>query len=96
MPEQAKPTEAGSGRESDARTTRSLNLTTGGLTLLGVILGIGLTVAFGISGAWWVRLAVGALTIAGLILLVKTASSSGRGLLARTANWVIGAPRDGG
>ncbi len=74
----------------DDRTSRSLNLTTGGLTLLGVMLSIGITVGIGISAAWWIRVIAGIATTAILIAVVKLGTSSGRGPVARLANWVIG------
>ena len=84
-------------QESDdgERTSRSLNLTTGGLTLLGVLLSIGVTAGFGITGAWWLRVLGGLLTTIVLVGLVKLGTASGRGPIARMANWVIGAPQDG-
>jgi len=76
---------------SDAqRTSRSLSLTTGGITLLGVLLSIGVTVAMGLSAAWWVRLAAGLATTLALAVVVKVGSASGHGPLARLANWMIG------
>lgn len=78
----------------DDRTSRSLNLTTGGLTLLGVLLSIGTTVGLGVSGPWWVRLLAGAGVTVLLTALVKLGTRSGRGPLARLANWVIGTPGD--
>ena len=83
------------GSGDGERTSRSLNLTTGGLTLLGVLLSIGVTVGLGISGAWWLRVLVGMATTLVLVVLVKFATASGRGPIARIANWVIGAPQDG-
>lgn len=74
----------------DGRTSRSLNLTTGGLTLLGVFLSIGVTVGLGVSGPWWARLLAGAGTTTALVLVVKVGTSAGRGPIARLANWVIG------
>ena len=72
------------------RTSRSLNLTTGGLTLLGVLLSIGVTVGIGISAAWWVRVLVGVAVTSLLAVVVKLGTRSGRGPLARVANWIIG------
>lgn len=74
----------------DDRTSRTLSLTTGGITLLGVILSIGVTVGFGISGNWWLRVLAGVSTSVLLTLAVKLGSASGRGPLARAASWVIG------
>lgn len=78
---------------SDGSDRASLTLTTGGITLLGVMLGIGTTVAFGIEGAWWGRLLAGAGTTLVLMALVKVGTAAGRGPLARLANWVIGGHR---
>jgi hypothetical protein len=75
---------------SDERTTRSLSLTTGGITLLGVLLSIGVTVGIGLDAAWWVRVLAGLATTLGLGVIVKLGSSAGRGPLARMANWMIG------
>jgi hypothetical protein len=80
---------------SDDRTSRSLSLTTGGITLLGVLLSVGVSVGFGISAAWWVRVLAGIATIVVLIAGVKLGTASGRGPLARLAHWMIG-PGDGG
>jgi hypothetical protein len=79
---------------SDSRTSTSLTLTTGGITLLGVLLSVGVTVGFGVSGPWWLRGLAGAGTTLALVVLVKLGTSSGRGPLARAANWVIGSPED--
>ena len=79
----------------DERTQASLTLTTGGITLLGVLLSIGVTVGLGISGTWWQRLLAGAATTVLLTAGVKLWTSAGRGPLARLANWVIGSPDQG-
>jgi len=78
------------------RTSRSLTLTTGGITLLGVLLSIGVTVGIGLSGPWWVRLLAGVGTTCLLVVVVKLGTSKGRGPLARLANWTIGSPGDDG
>ncbi len=70
----------------------SLTLTTGGITLIGVLLSVGVTVAFGLKGEWWVRGLAGLGTTVGLAILVKVATASGRGPLARLAHWMIGSP----
>lgn len=75
---------------SEERTSRSLSLTTGGITLLSVLFGIGVTVGLGISGTWFERVAAGVVTSVVLTLLVKLGSGRGRGPLARLADWVIG------
>lgn len=75
---------------SGDRTSRSLSLTTGGITLLGVLLSIGVTVGIGISADWWIRILAGVTTTLALSVIVKLGSSAGRGPLARMANWMIG------
>lgn len=75
------------------RSSTDVTLTAAGLTLLGVLLSVGLTVAFGIGGAWWVKVCVGAATSVGLALLAAWSTSTGRGVVAKVANWVIGANR---
>ena len=80
---------------SDERTSRSLSLTTGGITLLGVLLSIGVTVGMGLSGAWWERLAAGVATTFALTVVVKLGTSAGRGPIARLATWMIGADGQG-
>ena len=64
-------------------------MTTAGLTLIGVLLSIGVTVAFGVRGEWWVRVLAGAATTVVLVVLVKASTKSGRGPVMRLANWVI-------
>lgn len=73
------------------RSSRSLNLTSTGVTLLGVVVGIGVTVAFGVSGPWWVGIGAGLLTVMLLIAVVKLGTATGRGPVARAADWVISA-----
>jgi hypothetical protein len=76
----------------DDRTQTSLTLTTGGITLLGVLLSVGVSVGFGVQGAWWVRVLAGVVTVVGLVVAVKVGTGAGRGPLARAANWVISQP----
>ncbi len=78
------------GESGPGRSERSLSLTTGGLTLVGVLLSIGVTVGFGVQGSWWVRVLAGVLTTVLLITLVKLGTASGQGPIARLADWVIG------
>lgn len=75
---------------SEERTSRTLSLTTGGITLLGVLLSIGVTVGMGIDAAWWVRMLAGLATTLALSVIVKLGSAAGRGPLARMADWMIG------
>jgi hypothetical protein len=75
---------------SGGSTSTTLTLTTGGITLLGVLLSVGVTVGFGIGGDWWFRVLVGTATTALLIVVVKLGTSAGRGPLAKIARWTIG------
>ncbi len=68
----------------------SLTLTTGGITLLGVLLSIGVTVGLGLKEDWSIRVLAGTATAALLMAIVKLGTSAGRGPLARLANWMIG------
>jgi hypothetical protein len=80
--------------DSTARSSRTLSLTTGGITLLGVLVSVGATVGLGLSGPWWVRAAAGLATTVLLGAAVKLGTRSGRGPLARLALWMIGHPTD--
>ncbi len=82
----------------DEANSTTLSLTTGGITLLGVLLSIGVTVALGLNGPWWLRAAIGLATTGLLIVAVKVGTDSGRGPLSRFARWTIGyrTGRDGG
>ena len=81
---------------SNSSTSTTLTLTTGGITLLGVLLSVGVTVGFGVAGDWWVRVLAGAGTTALLIGVVKLGTSAGRGPLAKLARWTIGETGDAG
>lgn len=72
--------------------SQSLSLTTGGITLIGVLLSIGVTVGFGIKAELWIRIVAGLATSVGLIVGVKLLTRSGAGPLARIARWVISDP----
>lgn len=72
------------------RTSRTLSLTTGGITLLGVLLSVGVSVGFGVKADWWIRVLAGVGTTIALVLAVKLGTSAGRGPLARLARWTIG------
>lgn len=77
--------------DSDSKaSSRTLSLTTGGITLIGVLVSVGATVGFGLSGEWWVRVMAGVGTTVVLTLAVKLGTSSGRGPLAGLAHWIIG------
>lgn len=74
----------------------SLSLTTGGITLLGVLISVGATVGFGISAEWWVRVLAGMATTVVLAVLVKLGTAEGRGPLASVVAWMIGRPDSDG
>ena len=73
-----------------APDSKTVSLTTGGITLLGVLLSVGVTVGIGITAEWWVRVLAGLGTVAVLITIVKLGTAAGRGPLARLARWTIG------
>ena len=65
-----------------------------GITLLGVLLSVGVTVAMASTGPWWARATTGAATTVGLVLAVKLATRTGKGPVARFARWTITTDRD--
>ncbi len=73
----------------------SLNLPTGGITLLGVLVSVGTTVGLGVNQDWWIRVLAGVGTTLVLVVIVTLGTGVGRGPLARLANWVIGSPPGG-
>lgn len=73
----------------DQRSSESVTLTSGGLTLLSVLLSIGVTVGISI-GPWWAGVLAGTATTVVLVVVIKLATSAGRGPLARIAAWIIG------
>lgn len=79
--------------DGSERSSTDVTLTAAGLTLLGVILSIGVTVGFGVGGPWWVKIGAGAASSVLLVFIASWATSTGRGTLARLANWIIGANR---
>ena len=81
---------------SEGRSSTAVTLTAAGVTLLGVLVSIGVTVGLGVSGPWWLRAGAGVASTVVLVAVVKLTTRKGRGPLARLANWTIGAPRDGG
>lgn len=58
-----------------------------GLTLIGVIVSMGLTVGLGVQGQWWVRVLCGAATSIGFTAIVKLAHSRAS-VLKRFADWL--------
>ena len=64
-----------------------------GVTLLGVTLGISVTVALGVGTLGvWQRIALGILVLAVLLLLIKLLTRGGSGPLGQFALWLINAP----
>jgi hypothetical protein len=70
-------------------SAHSLELESLGLTLLGIMLSIGVTVAIGVQGPWWKRLLSGIATVVVLLALVGGLARPGRGPLARLARWLM-------
>lgn len=66
-----------------------LTLQAVGITLLGVLGSIGATVAFGVKGAWWVRIVAGIGTTVGLAVIVALLGTR-TNLLTRLADWITG------
>lgn len=79
---------------SEDRSSTSLNLTTSGITLLGVLLSVGTSVGLGIEQDWWLRVLAGTATTLVLIVIVKLGTGAGRGPVARLANWFISSSSD--
>jgi hypothetical protein len=74
------------GSERLERSTR-LTLEAAGITLIGVILSISLTVAFGLELAVWLKVAAGIFTAVALTAAVKLSAAQGAAL-RRLANWI--------
>lgn len=75
----------GTGSAASSRTST-------GITLIGVLLSIGSTVGFGISGPWWLRVVAGCAVALALAAAVKVGTSSQQGPLARLAAWIQNSP----
>jgi uncharacterized membrane protein YedE/YeeE len=58
------------------------------LAVLGILVGIGLTVGFGVQGAWWVRTAAGAGAFALSMALLRWRASRHR--LMAAMHWLTG------
>ena len=75
--------------DQSRRTLRAM-----GVTILGVVLSISVTVGLSLAAPWWHRLAAGAIVAAVLLTVIKLGTASGEeGLISRAADWVTG-PRD--
>jgi hypothetical protein len=66
-----------------------LQLQAAGLTLLGVILSIGVTVGMGLSGAWWLRVGLGA-AVCVVLAVVVAFGARHTPVLSRLARWITG------
>ncbi len=77
---------------ADLRRSTAVTLKATGITLIGVLASIGVTIGFGIKADWWIRVTAGLAATLALGAIVKAASGSRRGPLTRLANWIIGAP----
>ena len=67
---------------------QAMQLQSVGLTLLGVILSVSVSVGFGVKGVWWVKVLAGGATFVALAVVVRLGSTPGRGPLARLAAWM--------
>lgn len=82
---EAVPTPSANEQGEDQR----LALQTAGITLLGVLISIGVTVALGIKTAWWTRIAIGLATTMGLAFAVAILGTRTT-VLARLTDWITG------
>ncbi len=60
-----------------------------GITMLSVLLGVALTVAFGIEGEWWVRTLAGVAVFLVLTAAIKLGTRRGKGPISKLAEWVV-------
>ncbi len=75
--------------EPEQEFERLLTLQATGITLLGVLLSIGVSVGIGLSQPWWIRLIAGAGTTVALAVTVWLLGTRTK-LLARLTNWITG------
>lgn len=87
MSEQSGDSAAEREGEELSRSGR-LTLQATGVTLLGVILSISLTIAFGIKTAIWIKVLAGFATAVLLVAVVKL-SSHESAALRRAADWLL-------
>lgn len=85
------------GQQSDtSREDWEINaeqLTGTGITLLGVLLSVGVSIGMGMAGPWWLRVGAGLLTTIALVVVVKVSTTTGRGPVARAARWAVTSDR---
>ncbi len=79
----------GSNGDRIGDVERRLTLQATGVTLLGVLLSIGITVAFGLSRPWWIRVLAGAGTTLALAFSVWFLGTKTR-MLVRLTDWITG------
>lgn len=80
------------GGRDRAGETSGTTLTSLGIMLLGVLVSIGLTVGFGVTAAWWVRVVAGVAAVTVLAVSIELGTASQSGLLARLSAWIQNAP----
>jgi hypothetical protein len=73
--------------EDDAGSTGYVTLEAVGLTLIGVLVNIGVTIGIAIHGAWFVRVGVGVAAPLLLALAIK-ATHARAGAMKRLADWL--------
>jgi hypothetical protein len=79
--------------DTDRERQAGSTLTAVGVTLLGIILSLAVSVGLGIRGTWWLRVGAGAATAILLVVTIKLGTRHGsRGLLARVARWILSGP----
>jgi hypothetical protein len=62
-----------------------------GITLIGVVIGIAVTIVIGISGLdFWERVILGIALTTGILLLIKLLTQKGTGPLSKLARWTVG------
>ncbi len=74
--------------EQEEVSGRTLELESAGLTMLGIFLSIGVTVALGIRADWWLRVCTGLGAVALLVVLFGYVVRPGQGPVARLARWL--------
>lgn len=83
-----EPRDTGDDTEAQHRALRSI-----GLTLMGIVLSISVSVGFGLSGPWWMRVGVSIATAVMLVVVIKLSTNEGaRGPVTRAADWITGEP----
>jgi len=64
-----------------------------GITLIGVILGISVTISLSLRNiSVWLRIFIGVLIFSGLVILVKTLTHNGTGPISKAGGWIMNVP----